>query len=207
MLRRFSSTFKKKGDRESKQNGTAPSSSAANANNNDNKRHSKISAAHKSSSDDDRNEKKGDSVSPFEKYASVLHASRSPIPNQTGDGAYLENEHTTSLLQDARHLGFKDFKTLKDVIESKLPGGQLIDDKTMLMERIIQVRWPAYDTGRLDQNAENNIPRLVAGQQASSQLKASRGADKLLPYGAVGFAASPSSLVSLRTPSTLGGVC
>jgi linoleate 10R-lipoxygenase len=160
MLRRFSSTFKKKGDRESKQNGTAPSSSAAvanansNANNNDNKRHSKISAAHKSSSDDDRNEKKGDSVSPFEKYASVLHASRSPIPNQTGDGAYLENEHTTSLLQDARHLGFKDFKTLKDVIESKLPGGQLIDDKTMLMERIIQVRWPAYDTGRLDQNAE-----------------------------------------------------
>lgn len=150
MLRRFSSTFKKKGDRESKQNGTAPNSSSAVANtnnNNDNKRHSKISAARKSSSDDDRNEKKGDSVSPFEKYASVLHAARSPIPNQTGDGAYLEHEHTTSLLQDARHLGFKDLKTLKDVIESKLPGGQLIDDKTMLMERIIQVRWPAHDTG------------------------------------------------------------
>ncbi|GIJ87821.1 hypothetical protein Asppvi_006734 [Aspergillus pseudoviridinutans] len=141
MLRRFSSTFKKKGDRESKQNGTAPSSSTAanNSNNNDNKRHSKNAAAHKSSSDDDRSEKKGDSVSPFEKYASVLHASRSPIPNQTGDGAYLEHEHTTSLLQDARHLGFKDFKTLKEVIESKLPGAQLVDDKTMLMERIIQL--------------------------------------------------------------------
>lgn len=139
MLRRFSSTFKKK-DRESKPNGTAESSSAA-ANSDNNKRYSKISAARKSSSDDERNENKGDSVSPFEKYASVLHASRSPIPNQTGDGAYLEHEHTTSLLQDARHLGFKDFKTLKEVIESKLPGGELIDDKTMLMERIIQVRW------------------------------------------------------------------
>lgn len=209
MLRRFSSTFKKKGDRESKQNGTASSGSAAvaNTNNNDNKRHSKISAARKSSSDDDRNEKKGNSVSPFEKYASVLHASRSPIPNQTGDGAYLEHEHTTSLLQDARHLGFKDFKTLKEVIESKLPGGQLIDDKTMLMERIIQVRWPTANTGRLDQNAETIFTQLVAGQQASSQLKASRGSNKRLPYGAVGFVASPSSLVSLRTTSTLGGVC
>jgi linoleate 10R-lipoxygenase len=183
MLRRFSSTFKKKGDRESKQNGTAPSSSttAANSNNND-KRHSKIGAARKSSSDDERSEKKGDSVSPFEKYASVLHASRSPIPNQTGDGAYLEHEHTTSLLQDARHLGFKDYKTLKEVIESKLPGGQLVDDKTMLMERVIQVRRPAYDAGRLNPGTENYILRPVAGQQTSSQLKASRGTDKCFPY-------------------------
>ena len=137
-MRRFSSTFKKKGDREPKQNGaattsTTPTTPATN------KRYSKVPAGRKSSSEEERNEKKGSAISPFEKYASVLHASRSPIPNQTGDGAYLEHEHTTSLLQDAKHLGFKDLATLKDVIKNKTTG-QLIDDKTMLMERIIQVR-------------------------------------------------------------------
>ncbi|EAW09782.1 peroxidase/cytochrome P450 family protein [Aspergillus clavatus NRRL 1] len=137
MLRRFSSTFnKKKGDREPKQNGVATTTTTTTPTTN--KRYSKVPEGHKSSSEEERNEKKGGAVSPFEKYASVLHASRTPIPNQTGDGAYLEHEHTTSLLQDARHLGFKDLATLKEVIKNKATG-QLVDDKTMLMERVIQL--------------------------------------------------------------------
>lgn len=145
MLRRFSSTFKKssKGDRDSKPNGTQV---------NGQKRQSKVPAPRKSSSDESRSDhgvESDDGVSVFEKYAQVLHASRRPLPNQTGDGTYLEQEHSGSLFKDLRALGFKDIGTLKDLIKTKAKG-EYIDDKTMLMERIIQVRqttWSSTSTG------------------------------------------------------------
>ena len=76
----------------------------------------------------------------FERYAQVIHASREPLPTQSGDGTYLEHghDHSTSLFSDLRSLGFKDYGTLVDVIKNKASGG-LVDDKTMLMERIIQL--------------------------------------------------------------------
>ncbi|PYH33482.1 peroxidase/cytochrome P450 family protein [Aspergillus neoniger CBS 115656] len=134
MLRRFSSTFKKssKGDRDSKPNGTQV---------NGQKRQSKVPAPRKSSSDEshsDHGVESDDGVSVFEKYAQVLHASRRPLPNQNGDGTYLEQEHSGSLFKDLRALGFKDIGTLKDLIKTKAKG-EYIDDKTMLMERIIQL--------------------------------------------------------------------
>lgn len=135
MLRRFSTQFKKsKGDRESKQNGTpAPV-------NNSSKRQSKLTQPRKSSSssDDERSAKNEDGVAIFEKYAQVLHASRSPLPNQNGDGATSAHDPQTTLFQDLRSFGFKDFGTLKEVIANKAKG-EHVDDKTMLMERIIQV--------------------------------------------------------------------
>ena len=138
MLRRFSSTFKKssKSDRDAKPNGTQV---------NGQKRQSKVPTAHESSSDEgrsdrgDRSEKSDDGLPAFEKYAQVLHASRRPLPNQTGDGTYLEHEHSSSMFQDLRSLGFKDVGTLKDLLKTKAKG-EYVDDKTMLMERIIQVR-------------------------------------------------------------------
>lgn len=131
MLRRFSSTFKKpKGDRESKENG-APSNS---------KRHSKVSPVQRKSfsSDEDNSAERTEVAGIFEKYSQLLHASQRPLPNQTGDGTYVEHESSTGLFQDIKSMGFKDLGTLKDVLKSQT-SGELVDDKTYLMERIIQV--------------------------------------------------------------------
>ncbi|KAK6539104.1 hypothetical protein TWF694_010642 [Orbilia ellipsospora] len=49
----------------------------------------------------------------------------------------------TGLLQDLQKIGlsgaFKDMRTLVDLLKSKVVGGGVVDDKTYLMERIIQV--------------------------------------------------------------------
>ena len=42
------------------------------------------------------------------------------------------------MLADLKTLGFKDFKTLKDVVEQKATGS-MDDDKLYLMERVIQL--------------------------------------------------------------------
>jgi linoleate 10R-lipoxygenase len=146
MLRRFSTNFKKskadkadkaeKADRESK-----PNSSNANgttATSTSTKRQSKPPAPRRSSSDSGHGGDNEDTPAVFEKYAQVLHASSRPIPHQGGEAAYLEKEHPSSLFNDLRSLGFKDFSSLKDVIKTKI-NGELTDDKTMIMERIIQV--------------------------------------------------------------------
>ncbi|KKY29272.1 putative fatty acid oxygenase [Phaeomoniella chlamydospora] len=72
----------------------------------------------------------------FEQFAQLVHAARRPLPTQTGDGSYIEHEIPSSLFEDIKSLGFKDVKTLREVMQSK---GHLQDDKTMLMERVIQL--------------------------------------------------------------------
>ncbi|KAE8355189.1 heme peroxidase [Aspergillus coremiiformis] len=129
MLRRISSNFKRsKGDRDNKQNDTQV--------NGDNSK-SKVSPVHKPSGNEDPSDRTEDGVSVFDKYAQVLHASRSPLPNQAGDGSTFE-EHQGSRMQDLRALGFQDLATAKNLIMSKAKG-EPVDDKTMLMEKIIQL--------------------------------------------------------------------
>ena len=89
----------------------------------------------------DRSVTRGDIDNSFEQFAQLVHASRRPLPTQTGDASYIDHEVSSSLLQDIKTLGFKDVKTLKEVLQSKASGA-LADDKTMLMERIIQVSYP-----------------------------------------------------------------
>lgn len=79
-----------------------------------------------------------DIESSFSKYASLIHASRRPLPNQTGDGQYLDHPESGSLWGDLRTLGFKDVKTLMAVMQNKA-SGELQDDKTYMMEHVIQV--------------------------------------------------------------------
>jgi linoleate 10R-lipoxygenase len=130
MLRRISTNFKRsKSDRDTKQNGTQI---------NGDKRQSKGSPPRKSSGDEGRSQKVEDGVSIFDKYAQVLHASRSPLANHTGDSTTFD-EHQGSRMQDLRALGFQDLQTAKNLIMSKAKG-EPVDDKTMLMEKIIQVR-------------------------------------------------------------------
>lgn len=140
MLRRFSTNLKhKKGDkderREPKENGTAANG----------KRHSLVAPMRKSTTSPpvlEEEEPAGASreavQATFEKYSQLIHASQTPIPRQVGDATFLEHDTTSGLFGDIKSLGFRDVGTLKDIIQDKAAGG-LTDDKTYLMERIIQV--------------------------------------------------------------------
>lgn len=134
MLRRFSTQFKKNKDA----NGDAEPKAEK-----QNKRFSKVSPTPKASSKEDTTEthqvKRSEVVAVFEKYAQAIHASREPLPNQTGDGTYLKHDQSSGLIADIKSLGFRDVNTVKDLIKNKA-SGELVDDKTYLMERIIQVR-------------------------------------------------------------------
>jgi hypothetical protein len=76
--------------------------------------------------------------SSFTQFAHLVHAAQRPLPNQSGDGTYIEEKQQHSgLWADLRSLGFKDAKTLAEVMKNTASGA-LVDDKSMLMERVIQ---------------------------------------------------------------------
>ncbi|KAJ5953170.1 hypothetical protein N7454_000066 [Penicillium verhagenii] len=133
MLRRISTQFKRNKDG----NGDAEPKPEK-----QNKRFSKASPTRKSSAKEEPAEvhqvKRAEVIAVFEKYAQAIHASREPLPNQTGDGTYLKHDQSSGLIDDIKTLGFRDVNTVKDLIANKA-SGELIDDKTYLMERIIQL--------------------------------------------------------------------
>ncbi|MCJ1272406.1 hypothetical protein MMC21_000192 [Puttea exsequens] len=81
---------------------------------------------------------RADIESSFEQFAQLIHASNRPLPNQTGDGSYLDHKEPSGLMADIKALGFKDAKTLMDVMKNKATG-EYQDDKTYVMERTIQL--------------------------------------------------------------------
>lgn len=87
----------------------------------------------------DHTASRGDVESSFHEFAQLIHASNRPLPTQSGDGAYLEHSEPTGLMQDLKSIGIKDVGTLMQVMKSKT-SGELQDDKTYLMEHVIQVR-------------------------------------------------------------------
>ncbi|KAL3493260.1 hypothetical protein BJX62DRAFT_223926 [Aspergillus germanicus] len=70
----------------------------------------------------------------------VIHMAARPLPTETGDGSYITDgdDHGGSLWADLRALGIEDASTIKDFIKTTARG-PLVDDKTMLMERIIRL--------------------------------------------------------------------
>ncbi|KAL4931030.1 peroxidase/cytochrome P450 family protein [Aspergillus undulatus] len=69
----------------------------------------------------------------------VMHMAARPLPTETGDGSYITvDDQGGSLWADIRALGIEDAGTIKDLIE-RTARGPLIDDKSMLMERIIRL--------------------------------------------------------------------
>ncbi|KAL3448255.1 heme peroxidase [Aspergillus insuetus] len=70
----------------------------------------------------------------------VIHMAARPLPTETGDGSYITDgdDHGGSLWADLRALGIEDASTIKDFITTTAHG-PLVDDKTMLMERIIRL--------------------------------------------------------------------
>ncbi|KAL9103552.1 MAG: hypothetical protein Q9163_001430 [Psora crenata] len=86
----------------------------------------------------DHTARRGDVESSFAQFAQLIHAARRPLPSQSGDGAYLDQAEPSGLLQDLRAMGFKDVKTMMEVMRTKATG-TIQDDKTYIMERTIQL--------------------------------------------------------------------
>lgn len=113
----------------------------------------------------------------FAQFAQLVHAAQRPLPNQTGDGTYVdEAAHHSSLWQDIRALGFKDAVTLAEVMKNTASGA-LVDDKTMLMERVIQVCRPP---ARPSMKGICLTASLAACCGASTKLKNSCGPHQCL---------------------------
>ncbi|WEW59149.1 hypothetical protein PRK78_004618 [Emydomyces testavorans] len=86
-----------------------------------------------------RRVKRPDVESTFKQYAQLIHAARRPLPKQSGNGSYLDGpKTTTSLFQDLKSMGPRGWGTLLAVRKSK-KSGKLTDDKTYIMERVIQL--------------------------------------------------------------------
>lgn len=70
----------------------------------------------------------------------LVQASRRPLPEQTGNGTYLTQPTRTGLFADLRAMQLgRDLRTLAMLARSKWKGVLLVDDKTMIMERVIQL--------------------------------------------------------------------
>lgn len=85
----------------------------------------------------DHSASRSDVESSFQQFAQLIHASRRPLPMQSGDGAYLDHAEPSGLMQDLKALGFKDVGTLMGVMKGKATG-EPQDDKTYLMEHLMQ---------------------------------------------------------------------
>lgn len=89
---------------------------------------------------------RGEISSGFKDWAALISAARRPLPDQTGDGTYLEPDLSDpSLLQklngdlkDFSSLGITDLATLLEVLQ-KNKSGSTWDDSKYLMEKLIQV--------------------------------------------------------------------
>ncbi|KAI8964322.1 linoleate diol synthase [Daldinia sp. FL1419] len=75
----------------------------------------------------------------FSQFGQLLNASRRPLPGQNGDGTYDTKVQRTGIKKDLKYIKMKDVKTVIQLVCSKLKGEQLVDDKTMIMERVIQL--------------------------------------------------------------------
>ncbi|KAI9759515.1 MAG: hypothetical protein M4579_002274 [Chaenotheca gracillima] len=154
MLKRFSSTFRKDKDKKDGVNGVSPPEkpsqrrSLSGLPNGLGKNNGKSA---RQDASPERNTNSEDVSSTFQQYAQLIHASQRPLPTQTGDGTYIESKMPTGLFQDLKNLGFKDVHTLMDVMKNKA-SGELADDKTYIMERVIQLvsGLPPLSKNRID---------------------------------------------------------
>lgn len=68
----------------------------------------------------------------------VIKASLRPLPTQTGDGTYVVPPREKGVFHDILTTRMEDVKTLLEAKMAEVKGDP-VDDKTYLMERIIQV--------------------------------------------------------------------
>ena len=77
----------------------------------------------------------------FVSIKGLVKASLRPLPTQTGNGTFITNPISTGLLEDLEKLNIRDIPTLIQTVKGKITNAP-INDKTLLMERVVQVRSP-----------------------------------------------------------------
>ncbi|KAI9147556.1 Linoleate 10R-lipoxygenase [Paramyrothecium foliicola] len=65
--------------------------------------------------------------------------SKRPLPTEMGDGTYRKVDKRPGILADLRSVSLADLKTVLEIVAAKVKGETQQDDKTMIMERTIQL--------------------------------------------------------------------
>ncbi|KAK1833462.1 linoleate diol synthase [Podospora conica] len=73
----------------------------------------------------------------FEQYGQIIQSKAHPLPNQSLGST--KGMKWGKLTDDIKRLRVADLKTLKAVVVGKIKGEKIKDDKTMLMEQVIQL--------------------------------------------------------------------
>ncbi|KAF4459201.1 prostaglandin-endoperoxide synthase 1 [Fusarium albosuccineum] len=100
------------------------------------------------------NEKKEGALASFKK---LRVASKRPLPTERGDGSYRPVVVRPGLKQDIRRLKAKDFKTLFEIVRSKVKGETQQDDKTYIMERTIALVASLNDHSKVQEVLTNSF--------------------------------------------------
>ncbi|KAI1428685.1 linoleate diol synthase [Xylaria sp. FL1777] len=91
----------------------------------------------------------------FSQLAQWVNASERPFPTQTGHGTFTVGKRP-GFRQDLKALSMKDLRTVVTILKGVLKG-ELIDDKTMIMERTIQLVAGLPNGSRLRAELTNNF--------------------------------------------------
>lgn len=57
-------------------------------------------------------------------FGQLVHRVTQPLPDQTGDGTYIEETTTTGLFDDLKTMRIKDFETLEMKLKDELSGSE-----------------------------------------------------------------------------------
>ncbi|KAH9885692.1 linoleate diol synthase [Xylariomycetidae sp. FL2044] len=93
----------------------------------------------------------------FDQLGQIIHLPKRPFTSQHSDGTYGLSTHKGGIKADLKHIGIKDVKTVLELAKSKLKGEQLVDDKTMIMERVIQLVAGLPHNSRLREELTNTF--------------------------------------------------
>ncbi|KAK2591548.1 hypothetical protein QQS21_010768 [Conoideocrella luteorostrata] len=142
-------------------------------------------------------------------------ASKRPLPTERGDGTYRTVLKRPGLMQDLKSIGIGDLKTLKDIITAKLKGETLQDDKTMIMERTIQLvatmpnkskRQEILTNTFIDElwNSLDHPPLLYMGDEFKYRQPDGSNNNPLMPK--LGAAGTPYSRTVKPGPENMGAL-
>jgi hypothetical protein len=82
---------------------------------------------------------RADFLSAITQIGNAINASFRHVPTQTGDYTSLSHgEAKSSVLSEVKYLSVRNVQTLKDMLVEGLEGG-FVDDRTYIMERVIQL--------------------------------------------------------------------
>ncbi|CAM1508862.1 Fc.00g026010.m01.CDS01 [Cosmosporella sp. VM-42] len=90
-------------------------------------------------------------------FKKLRQASARPLPTEMGDGQYRAVVKRPGLREDIRRLTMKDVKTLLDIVKAKVKGETQQDDKTMIMERTIQLVAGLSDHSTVQETLTNDF--------------------------------------------------